>query len=150
MSHLFICVTDGLITNAAFAHAWPTRPSTRCRRPRRRLLVKVTAAGTLWVRPEHVGSMATTTTDDILMVYGDGAEGVFETQQLTHGRCRRIQAARGARGTPAEQPCFGGGTSISSVKCMRQLKLAFRWASDTEGGRRSTARGRATGGAARD
>ena len=25
--------------------------------------------------------MATTTTDDILMVYGDGAEGVFETQQ---------------------------------------------------------------------
>ena len=59
----------------------PTRPSTRCRRPRRRLLVKVTAAGTLWVRPEHVGSMATTTTDDILMVYGDGAEGVFETQQ---------------------------------------------------------------------
>ena len=43
--------------------------------------MKVTAAGTLWVRPEHVGSMATTTTDDILMVYGDGAEGVFETQQ---------------------------------------------------------------------
>ena len=42
-------------------------------------MVKVTAAGTLWVRPEHVGSMATTTTDDILMVYGDGAEGVFET-----------------------------------------------------------------------
>ena len=39
--------------------------------------MKVTAAGTLWVRPEHVGSMATTTTDDILMVYGDGAEGVF-------------------------------------------------------------------------
>ena len=31
------------------------------------------------VRPEHVGSMATTTTNDILMVYGDGAEGVFET-----------------------------------------------------------------------
>ena len=25
--------------------------------------------------------MAMTTTDDILMVYGDGAEGVFETQQ---------------------------------------------------------------------
>ena len=25
--------------------------------------------------------MATTTTDDILMFYGDGAEGVFETQQ---------------------------------------------------------------------
>ena len=25
--------------------------------------------------------MASTTTDDILMVYGDGAEGVFETQQ---------------------------------------------------------------------
>ena len=43
--------------------------------------MKVTAAGTLWVRPEHVGSMATTTTDNILMVYGDGAEGVFETQQ---------------------------------------------------------------------
>ena len=37
-------------------------------------MVKVTAAGTLWVRPEHVGSMATTTTDDILMVYGDGAD----------------------------------------------------------------------------
>ena len=44
-------------------------------------MVKVTAAGTLWVRPAHVGLMATTTTDDILMVYGDGAEGVFETQQ---------------------------------------------------------------------
>ena len=43
--------------------------------------MKVTAAGTLWVRAEHVSSMATTTTDDILMVYGDGAEGVFETQQ---------------------------------------------------------------------
>ena len=33
----------------------------------------------MWVRPEYVSSMATTTTDDILMVYGDGAEGVFET-----------------------------------------------------------------------
>ena len=33
---------------------------------------EVTAAGTLWVRPEHVGSMATTT-DDILAVYDDGA-----------------------------------------------------------------------------
>ena len=43
--------------------------------------MKVTAAGTLWVKPAHFGSMATTTTDDILMVYGDGAEGVFETQQ---------------------------------------------------------------------
>ena len=70
----------GLIANAAFAHAAPTRPSTRCRRPRRQLLVKVTAAGTLWVRPEHVGSMATTTTDDIPMVYGDGVEGVNETR----------------------------------------------------------------------
>ena len=37
-------------------------------------MVKVTAAGTLWVRPEHVGSMATTTTDDILAVHDDGAE----------------------------------------------------------------------------
>ena len=35
--------------------------------------MKVTAAGTLWVRPEHVGSMATTTTDDILAVYDDAA-----------------------------------------------------------------------------
>ena len=41
-------------------------------------MVKVTAAGTLWVRPVHVGSIATTTTDDILMVYGDGAEGISE------------------------------------------------------------------------
>ena len=37
--------------------------------------MKVTAAGTLWVRPEHVGSMATTTTDDLLAVYDDAAVG---------------------------------------------------------------------------
>ena len=37
--------------------------------------MKVTAAGTLWVRAEHVGSMATTTTDDILAVYDDAAVG---------------------------------------------------------------------------
>ena len=35
--------------------------------------VTLTAAGTLWVRPEHAGSMATTTTDDILAVYDDAA-----------------------------------------------------------------------------
>ena len=56
--------------------------------------MKVTAAGTLWVRPEHVGSMATTTTDDILMVYGDGAEGVFETQQT----CVRTSQALAVHG----------------------------------------------------
>ena len=37
--------------------------------------MKVTAAGTLLVRPEHVGSMATTTTNDILAVHDDGAVG---------------------------------------------------------------------------
>ena len=42
-------------------------------------MVKVMAAGTLWVRPEHVGSMATTTTDDILAVYDDGAEDAVVT-----------------------------------------------------------------------
>ena len=41
--------------------------------------MKVTAAGTLWVRAEHVGSMATTTTDDILAVYDDGAEDAVVT-----------------------------------------------------------------------
>ena len=41
--------------------------------------MKVTAAGTLWVRPEHVGSMATTTTDDILAVYDNGAEDAVAT-----------------------------------------------------------------------
>ena len=70
---IYLSITNGLITNAVLAHGSPTRPSTRCRRPRRRLLVKVTAAGTLWVRPEHVGSMATMTTDDILAVYDDAA-----------------------------------------------------------------------------
>ena len=33
----------------------------------------------VWVRPEHVGSMATTTTDDILAVYDDGAEDAVAT-----------------------------------------------------------------------
>ena len=41
--------------------------------------MKVTAAGTLWVRPEHVGSMATTTTDDLLAVHDDGAEDAVVT-----------------------------------------------------------------------
>ena len=55
---------------------------------------EVTAAGTLWVRPEHVGSMATTTTDDILMVYGDGAEGVVRVVRDAAGTRTRVADRR--------------------------------------------------------
>ena len=41
-----------------------------------------TAVWALWTTAEHVGSMATTTADDILMVYGDAGVDVIETTAL--------------------------------------------------------------------
>ena len=81
--------------------------------------MKVTAAGTLWVRPEHVGSMATTTTDDILMVYGDGAEGVFETQHQQ--TCVRTSQALTVRGM------LGGGTQCMCVSAAIEQRSDGVW-----------------------
>ena len=42
-------------------------------------LMKEMAAGASWAMAAHVGLIATTTTDDILMVYGDNGVGVRKT-----------------------------------------------------------------------
>ena len=43
--------------------------------------MKEAAVGTSWAMTAHVGLVAAMPTDDLLMVYDDGAESVFETQQ---------------------------------------------------------------------
>ena len=67
--------------------------------------MKERAVWALWVMAAHVGSMATSTTDDILMVYGDGAEGVFETQQT----CVRPSQAMAVHGM------LDGGTQATCL-----------------------------------
>ena len=60
--------------------------------------MKVTAAGTLWVRPEHVGSMATTTTDDILAVHDDGAEDAVATLKSSAMSLEVMDTGSGLKG----------------------------------------------------
>ena len=52
--------------------------------------MKERAVWALWVMAAHVCSMATSTTDDFLMVYDDAAEGVNETQQTCVRPCQAL------------------------------------------------------------
>ena len=72
MSHLYICMTYGLVANAVVAQTRPTPQSTLRRRPCRYLLMPERAPLALWATPAHASLMASMTTDGVLAVYDDG------------------------------------------------------------------------------
>ena len=91
--------------------------------------MKVTAAGTLWVRPEHVGSMATTTTDDILAVHDDAAVGAVAMPLIPAMAVQGIgQEQTGAGGTQC-MPLSAANTCLQyhhAVRAYGRVKLVTR------------------------